>query len=93
MKKNDGVTAEILSGTENRPVKAAKSKKKKVTPQLYIQHAGREISTEQLNADVLAALEARYGAGTIDKLSLYYKPEEGRVYCVVNNGDTVTVEI
>jgi hypothetical protein len=59
---------------------------------VLIQYAGKELDVNELRKKVVAAhIEAGHRAGRINKLTLYIKPEDQKVYYVIN--DKITGDI
>ena len=73
--------------------KAAPAKKrtaaKKPTVNAVLQYAGKELSVDALAETAKSA----WTGDAIKELTLYIKPEENRVYCVVNGEEAGSFEI
>jgi hypothetical protein len=70
-----------------------KVKKKSLKPELFVEFYGKQVSYEKMLEIIYAELETQVEMLKVKSLKLYYKPEENKVYCVVNDNETYTVEI
>lgn len=70
-----------------------KVKKKSLKPELFVEFNGKQVSYEKMLEKIYAELETKIEMFKVKSLKLYYKPEENKVYCVVNENETYTVEI
>lgn len=70
-----------------------KVKKKSLKPELFVEFYGKQVSYEKMLEQIYTELEAKIEMLKVKSLKLYYKPEENKVYCLVNENETYTVEI
>jgi len=70
-----------------------KVKKKTLKPELFVEFYGKQVSYEKILEKIYAELEAKTDMLKVKNLKLYYKPEENKIYCVVNDNETYVVEI
>lgn len=73
--------------------KARKAAEKTVEEEILVQYAGAEWDVSVLKEKAIGAFVAEgHQRGRIHKLALYVKPEEHRVYYVVNDKTTGSVD-
>jgi hypothetical protein len=61
---------------------------------ILVQYAGQELNVGELRKQVIAAhVEAGHRAGRISKLNVYIKPEEQKVYYVVNDKISGSIDV
>lgn len=60
--------------------------------ELYIQFAGKEISQADIASRIREAYNASGATDSISSLKAYVKPEEGKVYYVINEDVTGAIE-
>lgn len=65
--------------------------KKALRQKLYIQAFGSEYSVEDIKKKTLSAIKEAYPSMEILTSNIYYKPEEGKAYCVINDSETLEV--
>ena len=81
------VSEKSLSEKRNTKASSRKSLKQKVFVQAY----GQELSVEDMKKKALAAIKEKYNLEEVKSSTIYYKPEESRIYCVVNDSDTIEI--
>ena len=81
------VAAEVKKAAPAKKAPAKKAAKPAV--KAVLQYAGKEVSCEQM----VEAAKAAWNGEAIKDLALYIKPEENRVYFVVNGEGTGSFEI
>ena len=73
---------------------AKKAEKKEAVQNVYVQFAGKEISTTALTELVTEKWVALgHRASSIKSLDLYVKPEDGAAYYVINGKETGKIEL
>ncbi|MFL0245822.1 DUF6465 family protein [Candidatus Clostridium stratigraminis] len=70
-----------------------KVKKKSLKPELFIEFYGKQVSYEKILEKIYTELETKVEMLKLKSLKLYYKPEDNKVYCVINENETYTVEL
>lgn len=70
-----------------------KVRKKTIKPELFIESNGRQTSYEQMLEKIYSELDAKEDMVKIKSIKIYFKPEEQKAYCVVNENETVEVEL
>jgi L-rhamnose mutarotase len=60
---------------------------------LFVEFHGKQVSYEKILEQIYAELETKIEMFKVKSLKIYYKPEENKVYCVVNENETYTIEI
>lgn len=84
----------IVDSGEKAVLKATKKvKKKTIKPELIIEFQGNQIAYEKIVEKVYAELEARTDTLKIKSVKLYFKIEECKVYCVVNDKETIIIRL
>ena len=79
---------------EKTPVKRKKTTKAEPTESVVIQYAGSEWDSAELIAQVKAAYVAQgHYAASIKELFLYVKPEEMKVYYVINGRSKGAIDL
>jgi hypothetical protein len=70
-----------------------KVKKKSLKPELFIESYGKQVSYDQMLEKIYTELETKIDMLKVKNVKLYYKIEENKVYCVINENETITVEL
>jgi hypothetical protein len=70
-----------------------KVKRKTIKPELFIESHGNQTSYEEILEKVYCELEGKTDMVKIKSIKIYFKSEEGKAYCVVNENETVVVEL
>ena len=70
-----------------------KVKKKSLKPELFIEFYGKQVSYEKMLEKIFSELETKVEMMKVKSLKLYFKPEENKVYCVVNEIETYIVQV
>lgn len=84
----------IVDSGEKVVLKATKKvKKKTLRPELFVEFHGKQIAYEQIVDKVYAELEAKTDMIKIKSIKLYFKVEECKVYCVVNDKETIIIPL
>lgn len=68
-------------------------KKSTIKNEVYIEYCGNQISVEELKKRCYKKIEDHMDITTIKSINLYYKVEDGKVYCVVNENKTIELDI
>lgn len=72
-----------------KAAKTAKAVKSAVTTKTYVQYAGKEILTSDIETRVTEAWVAKgHRASSIKNMEIYIKPEDGAAYYVINGKTT-----
>jgi len=94
----DGAAQELEAGTAVQPAKAKPSASKRAAKDTFerevlLQYDGGEWSLSDLEEKAIAAYVAEgHRRGRISKLTVYLKPEERKLYYVVNGKITGSTE-
>lgn len=88
-------TAAAETETKKTTTRKAPAKKAAVKETVMIQYMGKEVSTDDLMKKVKEywTKELKNKAGDLKSVTLYVKPEEGKVYFVINEEVTGSVEL
>lgn len=70
-----------------------KVKKKTIKPELFIEFHGKQIAYEQMLEKIYTELEAKIDMLKIKNIKIYFKSEECKAYCVLNENETIIVEL
>lgn len=89
----DKVETIVDSGEKIVVETTKKAKKKVLKPELFIEFYDRQVSYDKMLKKVYEELEAKTDMLKVKSIKLYYKIEENKVYCLVNEKDTITVEL
>lgn len=85
---------EIKKEVEKAPAKRATGKKA-VSEKVYVQYLGKEIDKDELVKQVkeIWTAQLKQKAGDMKSLALYVKPEENKVYYVINEDVTGSIDL
>ena len=94
--------AEVVTPVENKVVEETKKAAKKATTRrskkdmkvnAYVEYYGKQVHENTMIADVKKAWKkSGHKIGEIKTLDLYIKPEESKVYYVINETESGSVE-
>jgi hypothetical protein len=82
---------EVKAAEKTESKNAAKIKKLK--PDFYVEFQGQQISEESIINKFITEWEKDKKLSAVKTLSIYFKPEEGTAYVVVNGEETVAVPV
>ena len=92
--KAEAKKAPAKRGPKPKTEKAAKAEKKEAVQNVYVQFAGKEISTAALTELVTEKWVALgHRASSIKSLDLYVKPEDSAAYYVINGKESGKIEL
>lgn len=72
---------------------AKTSNRKSLKQKVFVQAYGQELSVEDMKKKALAAIKEKYNLEEVKSSTIYYKPEENRIYCVINDTDTIEIAL
>ncbi len=78
-----------IEKTENKNI----AKIKKLKPDFHVEFQGQQVSEESIINKFITEWEKGRKLSEIKTLSVYFKPEDGTAYCVVNNENTIPVSV
>jgi len=87
------VEATAIPAQETKPAAPKRKKEDTMEKEILIQYGGGEWSTASLVEKAIAAYVAEgHRRGRISKLTVYLKPEEHKIYYVINDKATGSVD-
>ncbi len=92
--KVEKAPAKKAASKTSKATKTVKAERGAVSPNVYIQFAGKEILEKDIVEQAKQAwVEMGHRASSIKSLDVYVKPEENMAYYVVNGKETGNIEL
>ncbi len=94
-KKAGSTAKEMAKKADNVVTEAKKAVRKPLKEEVYLQYMGKEISKDDLMRQVkeIWTKQLKRKVGEMSTVTLYLKPEENKVYYVINGEESGSLDI